>query len=91
MKTGWIELTDKLPESEDIVLVTVKDGTPNNGAELIGTQVHEAWFVNDSNVSDDWLPYFVLMDDHAGNKLRKEVIAWMPMPEPYRAQGGLNE
>ena len=79
----WIRPIDKLPESEEIVLVTVKEGTHYNGSYLCRDQVHEAYFVNDPSVAGTWYPFFELMEDLERTPLTEEIAAWMPLPAPY--------
>ena len=53
-KTGWIPVSERLPEKSGQYLVTVK-----KGYMLLGL-----W----CGIKDDWI----------------NVIAWMPLPEPYK-------
>ncbi len=65
----WIPCRERLPEDENIVLVTTetKKGLRNvNRAYCIDGFWH-------------------------GNGSMARVIAWMPLPEPYDDEGGLNE
>ena len=82
---GWIKLTDKLPESEEFVLVTVKAGTMVDGCELVHDEVTVGMFVNDKTVGGTWYPYFYL--ERSGNeKYIEEISAWMPLPKPYKEE-----
>lgn len=69
---GWIPVTERLPEESFGCLVTVMDCEPYTQTEF-----------------ENILPYFVGYDgeswnDSDGEKIPFEVIAWMPLPEPYR-------
>ena len=55
-KTGWISVSERLPEKADLYLVNFDDGA-----------YHLAYFINGACDYSD-------------------VIAWMPLPEPYRAE-----
>lgn len=68
---GWIPVTERLPEESFGCLVTVMDCEPYTQTEF-----------------ENILPYFVGYDgeswnDSDGEKIPFEVIAWMPLPEPY--------
>lgn len=68
----WIPVSERLPEKPYGCLVTIEDEEPMTGQ----------WFEN-------ILPYFVGWDgerwnDADGEQCPFEVIAWMPLPEPYK-------
>lgn len=68
----WIPVSERLPEEPFGCLVTVCDTEPMTMAEF-------------PNI----LPYFVGWDgeqwnDADGEQCPFEVIAWMPLPEPYK-------
>ena len=56
---GWISVDDRLPENDDAVLISHKNG------------VTKAW----------WNGRFWTS---ATKKYYKTVLAWMPLPEPYK-------
>lgn len=75
----WIPVTERLPEEPYGCLVTIEDEEPMTG------QMFECI-----------LPYFVGWDgerwnDSDGEQCPLEVIAWMPLPEPYKAESEDNE
>lgn len=71
---NWIKRTEKTPENETIVLVTVEDGTITDAGIAIGRQVLTAFY--DEDGSFQAIGY--------GNVcLDEDVVAWSPMPEPY--------
>ena len=72
---GWINVNDRLPTEPYGCLVTVWDTCAPTQEEF-----------------ENILPYFVGYDgetwnDADGNICPFEVIAWMPLPEPYREDG----
>lgn len=68
----WIPVSERLPEKSYGCLVTVMDCEPSTQTDF-----------------ENILPYFVGYDGHGwnnadGEKIPFEVIAWMPLPEPYQ-------
>lgn len=71
----WIPLTERLPEKPFGCIVTVWDTNPVTMDEF-----------------ENILPYFVGWDgeqwnDDDGEQCPFEVIAWMPLPKPYKEDG----
>lgn len=69
---GWIPCSYMLPEEPFGCLVTVIDCEPVTQTDF-----------------ENILPYFVGYDgeswnDEDGNEIPFDVIAWMPLPEPYK-------
>lgn len=69
---GWIPCSVRLPEEPFGCLVTVIDCEPVTQTDF-----------------ENILPYFVGYDgeswnDEDGNEIPFEVIAWKPLPEPYK-------
>ena len=72
---GWIPCSERLPEEAFGCLVTVMDCEPSTQTDF-----------------ENILPYFVGYDgetwnDIDGNVIPFEVIAWMPLPQPYQPKG----
>lgn len=68
----WIPVTEKLPEEMFGCLVTVWDANPKTGEEF-----------------ENILPEFVGYDGETwngadGKPIAFEVVAWMPLPKPYK-------
>ena len=71
-QTTWISCSERLPEEAFGCLVTVMDCEPSTQTDF-----------------ENILPYFVGYDgetwnDADGNVIPFEVIAWQPLPEPYK-------
>ena len=69
---GWIACSERLPEEPFGCLVTVIDCEPVTQTDF-----------------ENILPYFVGYDgeswnDEDGNEIPFEVIAWQPLPEPFK-------
>lgn len=69
---GWIPCSERLPEEAFGCLVTVMDCNPSTQTEF-----------------ENILPYVVGYDgeswnDEDGNVIPFEVIAWQPLPEPFK-------
>ena len=72
---GWISCSEQLPEEAFGCLVTIMDCEPSTQTDF-----------------ENILPYFVGYDgetwnDADGKEIPFEVIAWMPLPEPYQPKG----
>ena len=73
LKSGWIPVTERLPENDDYVLMSFE----NFSLPLVGRYVDDeklggAWYLGDCFDEDTCL----------ANDLF--VNAWMPLPKPYR-------
>ena len=70
----WIPVSERLPETTDAVLTTyIVNGNRNR------KYVEESsYYGNSESWSSPWDEYRV-----AGTRI--EVIAWMPLPEPYKS------
>ena len=68
--TGWIPVSERLPEDKTYVLTTIK--VPNRIAHARSGWYDGGFFMNDNG--DTWRATDI------------EVIAWMPLPEPFKAE-----
>ena len=81
---GWIPCSERLPElktksfgnkqKRTNVLVTLRNGVVKEMTYEFATK--EFWEAGDENHIEHW------KEDYNGNDI--EVIAWMPLPEPYK-------
>lgn len=75
-KHRWIPVSERLPEEDVFVLVTV-DGIYNNitfsTAIQLASYSEEGWFIEGYPEWDN-----------------PDVIAWMELPEPYKPEGGVD-
>lgn len=82
--TNWIPVSERLPEDEKERLVTLEKvhGTPET---LFGIanylKFDDAGYWNENKYG--YLEWDKYSDGHGGTKMYK-VIAWMPLPEPYK-------
>ena len=76
---GWIPVTERLPENEEKVLVYLNDGM----VAILRYNHHKLPF-NDKCIGWGYESPFFKIDFE-----KQEVIAWMPLPIPYK--GGEEE
>ena len=69
----WIPVTERLPETSDAVLTTYIV----NGDRSRRYVEESSYYGNDESWSSPWDEYRI-----AGTRI--EVIAWMPLPEPFK-------
>ena len=69
----WIPVTERLPETSDAVLTTYIV----NGDRSRRYVEESSYYGNDESWSSPW-------DEYRITGTRIEVIAWMPLPEPYK-------
>ena len=66
----WIPCSERLPEDDTLMLVNYIDNRPEAMDIWIGWhEMENVWYINGEAHSKEY-----------GN----EVIAWMPLPEPYK-------
>ena len=80
---GWIPCSERLPEESGYYLVTYHDWSDGNFLpKYDDTYVRRLHYqINEHFVG--W-NYPKNVDDRAENDCHKEVIAWQPLPEPYK-------
>lgn len=86
-ESNWISCKERLPEEDGDYLVTFEEGYAEDyGLDLVGIAPHEV----DCEGFGIWQEEF---DPHTLGSLGSEwvdinVIAWQPLPEPYKEEGG---
>ena len=80
---GWISCSERLPEESGYYLVTYHDWSDGNFLpKYDDTYVRRLHY----QISEHFVGwnYPKNVDDRAENDCHKEVIAWQPLPEPYK-------
>ena len=82
-KGGWIACSERLPEESGYYLVTYHDWSDGNFLpKYDDTYVRRLHY----QISEHFVGwnYPKNVDDIAENDCHKEVIAWQPLPEPFK-------
>ena len=82
-KCGWIACSERLQEESGYYLVTYHDWSDGNFLpKYDDTYVRRLHY----QISEHFVGwnYPKNVDDRAENDCHKEVIAWQPLPEPYK-------
>lgn len=109
-ESGWIPCSERLPESETEVLITVRRKYKSGRCvNIITTAFYEDgkmlecdscwnWVDIESEYDEEndcyiipegwWENRHFNQDEVYNNLIDDEVIAWMPLPEPYRESEG---
>lgn len=67
---NWIPVSERLPDSQTEVIVSCRDDSADN----IYRYTASGWITTDGE-------YWIV-----DNEINPYVIAWMPLPEPYKAE-----
>ena len=82
-KGGWIACSERLPEESGYYLVTYHDWSDGNFLPKYNDTYVRRLHYQISKHFVGW-NYPKNVDDRAENDCHKEVIAWQPLPEPYK-------
>ena len=72
VKQKWIPVSERLPENDDEVLLTVEFKKHRF--------VYSGSYSKDVDGDSHW---YSLWDEFRVGRAREKIIAWMPMPKPY--------
>ncbi len=73
----WISVSERLPEPNRAVLTYVSTGASETYCLAYWNDVRNGW--------EDWIGYELIETDR-----EYKVLAWMPLPEPYKAESEEN-
>ena len=80
MNDGWVSVDDKLPEDDVDVLITYADIDDENYTDICITTYGYAYLGGNKLDFKEWRSPFEYF------KTNYKVIAWRPLPEPYRTE-----
>ena len=80
LNDGWISVDDKLPEDDVDVLITYADIDDENYTDICITTYGYAYLGGNKLDFKEWRSPFEYF------KTNYKVIAWRPLPEPYRPE-----
>ena len=80
MNDGWIPVQDKLPEDDVYVLITYADIDDENYTDICITTYGYAYLGGHKLDFKEWRSPFEYF------RSNYKVIAWQPLPEPYRPE-----
>ncbi len=80
MNDGWIPVQDKLPEDDVDVLITYADIDDENYTDICITTYGYAYLGGHKLDFKEWRSPFEYF------KTNYKIIAWCPLPEPYRPE-----
>ena len=80
MYDGWIPIQDKLPEDDVDVLITYADIDDENYTDICITTYGYAYLGGNKLDFKEWRSPFEYF------KTNYKVMAWRPLPEPYRPE-----
>ena len=80
MNDGWISVDDNLPEDDVDVLITYTDIDDENYTDICITTYGYAYLGGNKLDFKEWRSPFEYF------KTNYKVIAWRPLPEPYRTE-----
>ncbi len=80
----WIPCEERLPEEDKNVLVCVHFRGLERTEAGWNDHIKESWYVDiASHIDGNWTSY---SDEYKVARNRHEVIAWMPLPVPYKGR-----
>ncbi|MCR4674062.1 MAG: DUF551 domain-containing protein [Lachnospiraceae bacterium] len=83
-KTEWIPVSERLPDKGGQYLVTLHFST-HDVIDVI-SYARNLYLVDEYDFSDKKRPGWFDYDSEYGYYERGDVIAWQPLPEPYKVE-----
>lgn len=91
MMSKWIPVSEKLPEKRGDYLVTQKATFTDYVYISVTGYAHNLYDVDEYDFTDKKRPGWYEYDSEWGYREFDNVIAWMPLPESYKAESEDNE
>ena len=82
----WIPVSERLPEERGDYLVTQKATFTDYVYISVIGYAHNLYDVDEYDFADKKRPGWYEYDSEWGYRECDDVIAWMPLPEPYKAE-----
>lgn len=90
-QTRWIPVSERLPEKKGTYLVTQKATFTDYVYISVVGYAHNLHDVDEYDFADKKRSGWYEYDSEWGYRELDDVIAWMPLPEPYKAESEDNE